>query len=192
MKILMILLALFTSSSLLAVDCEKNKLYCTIMDLQPSADPAWAMRLSNYIYKYSKQYGTDPYRSIAIAMQESGLKNINRKEAVLIEDSICDAEGACVDSYRSVEGLTDIGVFQFHVKTIMNDSSFDLVRLRTDLEYATKRHVKFLKEKMEACSHLKDESWSCYHSVTPKYRKQYVKHVNRYYRGNVYQTASNP
>lgn len=132
------------------------------------------MTLSNYLYKYSKIYKTDPFISVAIAMQESSLINKNRVESAVVD---------CKCSKREIKRvITDVGLFQFHVRTIEHEG-LDFDRLQTDLEYAVKSHVILLKKKMRLCKRLgirEEESFSCYHSATRKFRKRYVRDVSRY------------
>jgi len=157
------------------VDCNRHPIYCQMVKLKPSINRTFAMELSNYIYKYSRKYGTDPMISVAIAMQESSLTNIDRKGA-LIETK----------SGKLVKGVTDVGVFQIHVGTIQNYKkqlgwNIDLQRLRTDVEYQTVWHIKILKRKIRICSRYKyrkrysiekGNEWSCYHSFTTWERKR--------------------
>lgn len=183
MRYILSILFMFASMTANAeTDCKLHPLYCTVIKLQPKVDKTWAMKLSNFLKKYSAQYGTDPYRSLAIAMRESSLQDIDRVTTVLVQDRKCDDTFVCIDAPRVVQGITDIGVFQFHVLTIQSEG-IDAGRLKTDLEYAVRTHVKLLKAKMEMCADLGKEAWSCYHSNTPKHRIQYVKDVEPFYKG---------
>jgi ribosomal protein L7Ae-like RNA K-turn-binding protein len=161
-------------------DCNKHKLYCAIVKLRPDMRKEWAMELSNAVYKYSKKYGLDPYRSLAIGMQESSLKRINRKQEMVVLKETCDENEVCEVSYEIVEGYTDISLWQFHVKTI-KAYNMDLVRLSTDIDYATELHFKLLKQKTKECAHLGDDAWTCYHSATKKHRLLYKQLVDVYY-----------
>jgi hypothetical protein len=161
------------------------------MELNPNADEAWAFRLSNIIYVKAKQYKIDPMITVAIARQESGLRQINRvetgvdSECLALEANVCYryddeckkflAQTKC--PMRSV--VTDIGVFQIHVDTATH-YGFNAYRLANDMEYQVDSHMKVLKKKLKACRHLGDEAWSCYHSATPRLRKKYLKLVERY------------
>lgn len=138
------------------------------------------MRLSNAIAKYSKQYGTDPYRSVAIAMQESSLRNVHRKQDFIIITETCDEENVCSESVKQSTGYTDLGIFQFHARTI-KERNVDVLLLRDDVEYATEQHIKLLAEKKRLCQELGSEAYTCYHSKTPKYRELYKKAVEGYY-----------
>jgi len=169
-----LLMILLTPLAHAKVNCKKNPLYCTMKSLNPSLKPKWGFQLSNYIHKYSQIYKIDPYISIAIAMQESGIKDINRYESVLIKDDF--------GKYVKIKGITDIGVWQFHVNTIEN-FDIDLESVINDLDYATKQHFKLLSRKIKRCGHLGDEAWSCYHSATKEHREVYVRLVKRFYRG---------
>jgi len=172
MKKMIILSAIIFSWAYADVNCDSHPIYCHIIELRPNINKTFAMKLSNKLYKYSQKYETDPHISVAIAMQESSLRNINRRATVLVKDK---------NNYTLIKGYSDIGIFQFHVLTAKN-YKMDIVRLVNDLDYAVDRHVWLLKRKMQYCKHLGDESWTCYHSATPIHRKVYKKHVERYFR----------
>jgi hypothetical protein len=131
----------------------KHPIYDSILAINPKVDTELAMELSNYLSRYSKKYGTNPYRSVAIIAQESMFRNISTDK--------------------------DIGIFQFNLGTI-KIYKMDKLRLQFDLEYATHEHVKLLAKKKEYCKD-KEESWACYHSSAPRHYSNYVKLVNRYY-----------
>lgn len=178
-KMLTIFFVYFVSFSSFASEdvCKTHKLYCAIIELQPKSAP-YAMELSNHIYKYSKIYGTDPYISIAIAMQESGLRNIHRSERGV------DIEWSCFEScsWSKVERkvYTDFGMFQFHYSALQ-DYKIDFTRVFDhDLEYIVETHVRILKDKIKMCNSHGDTAWACYHSASDKYRKKYIKMVSRY------------
>lgn len=178
---LLIFSALFHSSTAYAkINCQKNPIYCRILKTNPSVKKKFAYKLSNYIYEYSKQFGTDPLVSIAIAMQESSIKNIDKKNTVLVKMG------------NTVTGISDIGVFQIHIKTVINMQKqqnwhINFNRLVKDVKYQTYWHARLLKRKINICKkmHLKlhikpGNEWSCYHSFSYKKRKEYLKDVNRY------------
>ena len=174
---LLLTLMLFSSTAYAKVDCKVHKIYCKIVKLNPSIDTEFAFELSNLLYKKAKEYGTDPMVSVAIAMQESSLRNINRTTQGYLEkdcDSTHQKSAMCV-----VPVVTDIGIFQIHVYTAKN-YGFNMESLMTDIEYQVDSHLKILKQKLKNCRHLGKEAWSCYHSTTPKYRLKYVKDVSRY------------
>lgn len=139
--------------------CINNPLRCALTTLQPALAGAEARLLSNLIHKYSLKYQVDPYRVIAIAMQESGLKNIDR-------------------SHNNI--VTDIGIYQFNIMTI-DFYGMDSVKIKTDISYATERMCWLLAKKLRDCSDLGTDAWACYHSRTDVHRMKYMKLVNRYY-----------
>lgn len=170
MRHLLIATAIAVSGSASGVDCSVHKIYCRLVDLQPDINVTFAMELSNKLYRYSRRYGTDPMVSVAIGMQESSLRNIDRYETVI------DSKG------RYVRGVSDIGVFQLHVATIAN-LELDPTRLRNDLDYQVEQHVKLLRRKIRVCSAkgwAKGAEWSCYHSYSRSNRKHYENLVRRY------------
>ena len=136
-----------------------TNLYRAAIKLQPKLAPATALQLASYLYTYSKQYKTDPYLSLAIAMQESGLQQINRVEKGRV---------------------TDYGMFQFHYKTAKWMDA-DTARLQSDLEYAVRKHVKLLSIKQKQCRNWGPHSWLCYHSATAVHAQKYKQLVDRYY-----------
>lgn len=162
------------------VDCDRDPVLCAILKLRPNVDHKYAYKLSNEIAKYARKYSVDPYRIVAIGMQESGLRNIHRKHDVIVITEDCNEVGICTEYVKQVRGYTDIGIFQFHARTI-TDHGLDVLRLRDDIGYATEQACRLLSQKIRQCADLGDEAWSCYHSRTEKYRTKYVKLVERYY-----------
>lgn len=156
------------------IDCNLHKIYCKIVELKPTINREFAMELSDLLYKYSNKYNTDPFVSVAIAMQESSLVNRNRTSRAIIKKPD--------NTYDYIDVITDVGLFQFHVNTIEN-YDLDVNRIKKDLDYAVYHHVKLLKQKMNLCVKLGvaySVAWSCYHSATPKHRERYVRLVMRY------------
>lgn len=169
------------------IDCAKHPLYCATVKLQPSVDKKWAFKFSNLLYKHAKKYGMDPYRSLAIAMQESSLRPINRTTTmvVMLKQRVCYNVGACVDidGWQYITGATDVGVFQFSARTL-RDYGINVARMQNDLEYVVEEHFKFLKQKIRTCVKKKiSPAWACYHSKTPKRHAEYKELVNRFYLG---------
>lgn len=163
----------------LKISCKRNPLFCQICKFNPHANKKWAMKLSNLLYQYGKEYHLDPWRSLAIAMQESSLKNQSRKRKVLIYYDFCE-KSACVKKYKYVEGLSDVGLFQFHVNTLIYHK-INPLRLASDLDYSVEQHFLLLSKKQKQCQSLGKNAWACYHSRTKKHRDKYVKLVNRYF-----------
>lgn len=166
-----------------AANCELHPLYCKIMTLQPACDPQWAFKLSNALIKQGKQYEMDPWLSLAIAMEESSLRNRHRNTKTIVFKESCDETGHCKKTHEVIHGHSDIGVFQFHVNTILlND--IDPVRLMEDLPYAVDWHYKILKQKQRQCEkEYGVEAWGCYHSRTRALHARYVKQVSEHYYG---------
>lgn len=131
-----------------------------------------------YITRYSKKFGFDPNISVAIAMQESSLENKNRIGTILKDG-------------KFVNGITDVGVFQIHIRTLANLNkegyAIDTKRLENDVEYQTYWHAFILKNKIKTCKNERSKlkvsvgsEWSCYHSFTLEQRKVYLKDVSRH------------
>jgi hypothetical protein len=186
-RVFVILLSLLVSCASFAKEqthtpsksCIKHPLYCRILAWRPKIDKNWAMKFSNLLHYYGKKHDMDPWRSLSIAMQESSLRKIHRKEKVIIFLDNCSKQ-ACKKTYRVVNGFTDLSLFQFHIDTILNHG-MDPLKLNEDMAYVIQQHYILLKKKQAQCKHLKEEAWSCYHSKTPSHRKRYVKLVNRYF-----------
>ena len=161
--------------------CKRNKIYCAILKLRPEIDSKFAMDLSNAIYKYSKRSKVDPFRVVAIAMQESSLSPVIRYETVRVKKTICAREKVCVVRYVKEKRATDFGIYQFHVKTVKT-LGVDQKRLMADLDYATKVHTEFLAMKQKQCSSkYKNTAWACYNSATPNLHKSYARKVEKHY-----------
>lgn len=163
------------NTTALGVDCNRHKVYCKITKLNKHIDKDFAMKLSNMIYRKAKKYKTDPMVSVAIAMQESSIRNINRHETA-VNHYECYHLKIC----EPIKTISDVGIFQIHVNTAKH-YDIDIHRLLTDIEYQVESHMKILSSKIKLCKRKGIKTvWSCYHSVTPKHRNKYVRMVGRY------------
>lgn len=144
-----------------AVDCDKHKIYCKVIELQPKIDKAFAMELSNIIYKKSKKYDIDPMLSVAILNQESSLRHVN---------SVHDTK----------HGMrVDLSIAQINLRTA-NNLKLDIGRLVDgDVDYALECHFAILKAKIKMCKD-QQHSWACYHSKTPEHKEAYRIKVQRF------------
>lgn len=172
-------------------NCKLHKIYCKVMELQPLANPKWAMKFSNSLLRHAKKYNMDPWLSLAIAMQESSLLFPEPRTKAIAFTKTCDKKGQCKTSYQVITGHADLSIFQLHVNTILYHG-IDPVRLKEDLDYATDWHYRILKKKIAQCKHLGNQAWGCYHSRTPHLHANYVKKVNRYYHGEGEPQKKNP
>lgn len=170
-----------TFASKKAVNCKKNPLYCHIIKLQPNMNKSLAMRLSNHLFRYAKQHQLDPWRSLAIAMQESSLRKTKRHSTVIVPVLKCNTQGRCQETLKTIRGISDLGLFQLHADTIKH-YQFDADKLTKDIDYMVKTHFIVLIDKIKQCKRLGPQAWSCYHSKTPVLRKRYIQKVNRYYK----------
>lgn len=155
------------------IDCSRHKIYCHIKAVRPKIDSKFAMKVSNLLYKFSKAYGTNPHISVAIIMQESAFRMVDRKVVAYVKTP----EGEVPQTV-----VTDVSMFQFHVRTIENEG-MDKQRLRDDLEYASEQHIKLLAKKIKVCTRVgipSEEAWTCYHSATRHLRLKYLRDVSRY------------
>jgi len=157
------------------VDCRKHKIYCKIKSLKPNMPYKKAMHLSNLMYKSARKYKIkNVILSVAIAMQETSLRNINRRQTVIVFEK---KDG--VETFKYVKGSSDIGLFQFHAETIRR-YKLDAVKLKNDIAYSVDQHFMLMKKKLKQCKYLKEEAWTCYHSRTPVFRKRYKEDVERH------------
>lgn len=158
------------------IDCEKHPIYCKVKSLKPKMSHKRAMHLSNLMYKSARKYKVkDVLRSVAIAMQETTLRNINRQQTIIVfyfENK--------VEKFKYVRGSSDIGTFQFHANTIKR-YNMDAVKLKNNIEYSVDQHFLLMSKKLKYCKHLGKDAWTCYHSRTPVFRKRYKEDVERYY-----------
>jgi hypothetical protein len=188
MKILILILAfsttVFSSEVCFIEDLPEIKnLYSRVLELRPDIDETWALRFAYLLQIYTSRYDLDPYRAIAIAMQESSLREVHRKTTVIKYQKTCEKNSTeCKNVAIISEKYSDFGIFQFHVRTI-DAYGYDLEKLKNhDLEYAVMRYCQLMQEKLRICRNLGETAWTCYHSTTPKLRKNYEKLVNRYYK----------
>lgn len=171
---------LFATIAFSKVDCDKNPLYCRITSLHPNISKKFAMKVSNIIDKKSKKYKIDPYISIAIFSQESLFKNIHRYAEVILEKEICDEEQKCVLDYEIKRVIADVGIAQINPATI-RQYKFNIKKLLDfDMDYTIDCHMKILKDKISMCKQLGNDAWSCYHSTSPRLRKEYKRLVERF------------
>lgn len=168
---LWIALSLFEAKA--ETDCSQNPVYCTLIKNRPDMDRLTLRRIANSFSKYAQKYGQDPITSVAIGMQETGLNQINRPKNIIV----FDPNGI---TWRVERGVTDVCMFQFHVDTII-DQGIDPIKLKNSVDYCIEQHFKLMSLKRKLCSDLGDDSWTCYHSRTPKLRSIYKTLVARYF-----------
>lgn len=170
-----LLLISFVAEAKGKIDCNKHKIYCKIKSLKPNMTYKKAMHLSNLMYRSARDHKVkNVIISVAIAMQETSLRNINRKQTVIVFE-IKDG----VETFKYVRGSSDIGTFQFHADTIRR-YNMDAVKLKNNIAYSVDQHFRLMKKKLKYCKHLGKDAWTCYHSRTPIYRKRYKEDVERY------------
>jgi hypothetical protein len=163
-------LYLIMSTEVHSIDCLKHPVFCHIKRVAPHLSPKKSLELSNLISKYAKKYDQDPHISVAIAAQESSFRFTNRKSKVVLFSK---------NGYEIVEGGTDLCMFQIHINTALNEG-LSILKLHKNIEYCIESHFKILVKKRKACKKLEPEAWSCYHSFTPSFRKEYIKKVRQY------------
>lgn len=183
MKALLLFTLLFSVAAPKAfgkVDCKRHKLYCKIIKLQPTINKAFALKLSNKIYRKAKKYKMNPFLSLAIINQESSLRNLNSfKRSVIGETTHCSTY-QCFKTTVIRQEILDLGITQINVASAKY-YGFDIDKLAAlNIDYALEAHFVILKEKIRECSRFGDTAWACYHSATPKHREKYIKAVRRF------------
>lgn len=181
---ILISMMFFASTAYGKMNCNKHKLYCTIVKLKPKINKTFAMKLSNAIYKATKKYKVDPFRAIAIMRQESSInmnaRNIGSKTKSHKE---CDEWERCVTVKTIITKTTDFGLFQFHIKT-MTIHGLSIKRVMTDINFTVDFAIAMIARKIKNCSKLwPNTPWACYNSATNIKHQAYVKLVNQYYLG---------
>ena len=126
MKLLLPIFIAMFSLSANAVDCNVHKIFCKIKEVQPRMSDQRAMELSDALYVNAKKYKGDAMLAVAIGMQETSLRETDRKERVILFGEN--------DTWEIIEGSTDICMFQFHVNTIV-EYKINPVKLKNDLNY---------------------------------------------------------
>lgn len=140
-------------------DCHKHPIQCHILRVAPGTPDSLA--LSNQIVSVGKRFGVSPHLIVAVAMQESGLRHVNRVVGVT------DASGCRVR-------VTDIGILQINVNSI-KAYGLNADLLSWNREYQLWAGVMILADKIKTFGH-----WSAYHSMTPRHNQQYRQQVGRY------------
>lgn len=166
MKLVIIALALISTTEVNSyvfnpprVTLFDESIYNQIILNKPDVDKQIAKKLTIYVNKYARKYDADPYRAIAIAMQESGYRNISTLK-----------RGSSFD----------VGMFQINIRTI-KEYGFDKNKIMNDLEYSVESYFKVVSNKKKMCKSLKKDAWVCYHSKNKYLRQKYKNMVNRYY-----------
>jgi hypothetical protein len=166
MKQIVLLISLIAATTLNAYDYKsprvkqvKSKVLEQIIKNKPNIDKVLAKRLALSIERYAKVYKADPHRAAAIAMQESGYRNI-----------------ATIKHGNQF----DVGMFQINIRTI-KEYGFNKKKLIKDIDYAVESYFKVVTDKKKVCKYLKEDAWSCYHSKTKHLRTKYKSLVNRFY-----------
>ena len=167
----LILVTFFILAAMLSAKAECD-VYCKLSQLRPDMDRLTVSRIAKVFTQYAKKHGQNPVLSVAIGMQETGLRQVNRPKNIIV----FNPDGI---TWRIERGVTDVCMFQFHVDTIV-DMGIDPIKLKDNVEYCVEQHFKLMKIKRNLCSDLGEDSWTCYHSKNPKLRQNYKKMVARY------------
>lgn len=158
---------------------EQEVIYHKILQFNPGIDSYYAAQLARKITIKSKKAGVNPNISYAILQHESALRNINTYKTKTETKRYCEY-GRCYETTTTVNEAFDMTIAQINIQTAVG-MNLDIERLfNLDLDYALDCHYLILKAKIDACRHLGNKSWSCYHSADDMYRIIYVDLVSRY------------
>lgn len=164
-KVLIAILFLFTTS-VFAVDLDKNPIYAQIIGNKPNIDKEYAMKLSNLIYKMHKKYHIPSRIFTAILMQESGYslkaKNChkgirNKTEGEIQWELHTTRRTLGILTTTESKVCTDFGISQIYYKTAKG-WGFDVERLTNDLEYSVEAGAKVLHDMMGRFE-ARDSDW---------------------------------
>ena len=157
------------------VNLDKHPIYAQIINNRSSINKAYAMKLSNIIYKKSKQYNIDSRIFTAMLAQESMYK-LTSKNCTTGYKTYPDKT-----IYKIVKVCSDFGLSQIHYRTA-EKYKFDVARLTTDLEYSVDAGMQVLSYfKKRYKKKEPDTYWSYYNTSTPSKRKIYEELVMKYY-----------
>jgi hypothetical protein len=172
-SVLMFTLMLHCAEAKAQSSCDKGSVYCALTKNRPDMDRLTLRRIADLFIKYSRKYDQDPITSVAIGMQETGLRQRNRHHNIIV----FNPDGI---TWRVERGVTDVCMFQFHVDTIV-DMNIDPIKLKDNIDYCIEQHFKLMSVKRKICSDIGEDSWTCYHSKNPRLRETYKKLVARYF-----------
>lgn len=155
--------------------CDKHPIYCQIVNNNPAIKKTYAFKLSNVIYKKSKQYKLNPTILTAIFAQESMYKIDARNCMKGLRKS-----GAHPSGYVGpIKVCTDFGIGQIHYRTADN-FNFDLEKLTTDMEYSVNAAAVVLKDFQKRYKHREESWWTRYNASNKKARAKYKRLVERF------------
>ena len=162
------------------------------------------MKVSNYVYKYTRKYDVDARIYAAILAQESmyslKAKNCNTGIIMLSDSEIAEKRFmcqrthvtnetpveefvACVESiktYKRQRVCFDFGISEINFKTAER-YGFDIKRLTEDLEYSIECGVIVLADFAKRYKHREPlDWWTRYNSPTKSNRKIYYERVKRW------------
>lgn len=178
-KLLVLISVMLSATTAYSADCKNNPIYCKILKLNPKLDKSKAFWLSNEIYTQATAVGLDPMISIAILMQENAFRSENTYHVETTIEKYCNETG-CYENIVKNKKVVDMGIAQINIGTA-RAYKLDYERLfNLDTEYAIRCHFLILKDKIQMCSNLGEDAWTCYHSTTEVLRDKYKTMVSRY------------
>lgn len=136
--------------------CAQNPIYCQIVKNKPTINRKYAMKLSNLIYKITKNHNINAHSFTAILAQESMYKNkvFNKKSK-------------------------DYGIAQINIHTAKR-FGFKPKKLLNNLEYSLKAGAIILADLKKRYGKKEKYYWTRYNSFRKINREKYKKLVMRY------------
>lgn len=211
MMIMLILLVTMILVNLArANDCNKHPIFCQIVKNKKNIDKEYALKLSNVIYKVSKDYHIPPRLFTAILMQESGytlatthkykglrkltgpearaevimcrINNTTKKDILIYDKYIYCLEN--IKKFKETIVITDFGISQIWYKTA-KAFDFDVKLLITDLKYSVKAGAIVLADFKKRYESRENDWWTRYNcgnkgNTTRDTCQFYKKLVERY------------
>lgn len=175
MKYYLIYLFLFLSVSCWGADAVKNPIYNAIITLNKKIDKRDALKYSNIIYKYSKDYKIDPFLVVAISRQESYL-NLNSVRQVEHSGIYFDKES---NKFIKKIELTDFCMMQINKSNVIS-KKLNPDKLLNDPDYCIHEGMKILSY-FKKLYGSETDWWTRYNSPNDKHRKIYKEYVLSHY-----------
>lgn len=190
-------------------NCEKNPIYCQIVNNKPTIKRAYAFKLSNIISKKTRKHKVDPVIFTAILAQESmyrvSAKNcttgieLTPKDQEYIHYTFnkcltiaeigskkfteCVHKGTNYSKNKKVKVCTDFGIGQIWYKTA-ESYEFDIEKLTTDIDYSVEAAITVLKDFKNRYGHKESDWWTRYNASSKDARAKYKDLVERFTSAN--------
>jgi hypothetical protein len=150
-----------------ALDLKKHPIYAQIIKNKPKINKKYAMRLSNSIYKASKNYDIPKHIYTAILAQESGYRlNIVGK-----------ISGLYKGKKKTVQ--VDFCAAQINWRNVLK-MNLEVDKLLTDMQYCINAGAKILAGFKKRYAKKEKDWYTRYYNSNPIMRSEYKRLVERY------------